>query len=624
MANSVTIPIIVQNQQALRSVKQVKTAIQGVSQPLGRISGDAAEFSKSLQAAAARVTAFGAIAGVLTGISRGISGAAKATISLNKELIELNSFLGASRSQLTKFGDGLFTIARKTASDFKVVSEAAKEFARQGLSLEETLKRTESALVLSRISGLGFAESVTSITTALNSFNKAALSAETITNKLVAVDVKFAVSAKDLSQAISRVGSSAEEAGINFDQLNAGVTAVQQITGRGGAVIGNSLKTIFTRVQRPEVLRQLQELGVAVRDQNGALLDAITIFQNYGRVRENLNQVEKASTDELLGGVFQINQLKALTRDLTSANSIYTRALSASINATDEATKKNEQLNQSYSASFSQLLTNSTQVGAQLGDNLFGPLFKSAPQTINGILGFISGQDFTGSFGKAGEEAGKSFASSAISIITKSIGDALGAFALPVGSLLAGALAVRLGGFGKTAISSGLKDLVGGFSGLGRAGGYIPAFAKEESRARSLGAVNPKAGIIQANIGGKRGPVIVNNQESIFNVRGQTAIIPKYRPLSSIPSFATGNIPSASNPRAQSTGTLLGPSMVPGANLATQGQVGIDKSVNTALISSFVLPSILSATSALARSGKISGNQAELANIGSCLLITLT
>ena len=138
MANSVTIPIIVQNQQALRSVKQVKTAIQGVSQPLGRISGDAAEFSKSLQAAAARVTAFGAIAGVLTGISRGISGAAKATISLNKELIELNSFLGASRSQLTKFGDGLFTIARKTASDFKVVSEAAKEFARQGLSLEET------------------------------------------------------------------------------------------------------------------------------------------------------------------------------------------------------------------------------------------------------------------------------------------------------------------------------------------------------------------------------------------------------------------------------------------------------------------------------------------------------
>ncbi len=619
MANSVTIPIIVQNQQALRSVKQVKTAIQGVSQPLGRISGDAAEFSKSLQAAAARVTAFGAIAGVLTGISRGISGAAKATISLNKELIELNSFLGASRSQLTKFGDGLFTIARKTASDFKVVSEAAKEFARQGLSLEETLKRTESALVLSRISGLGFAESVTSITTALNSFNKAALSAETITNKLVAVDVKFAVSAKDLSQAISRVGSSAEEAGINFDQLNAGVTAVQQITGRGGAVIGNSLKTIFTRVQRPEVLRQLQELGVAVRDQNGALLDAITIFQNYGRVRENLNQVEKASTDELLGGVFQINQLKALTRDLTSANSIYTRALSASINATDEATKKNEQLNQSYSASFSQLLTNSTQVGAQLGDNLFGPLFKSAPQTINGILGFISGQDFTGSFGKAGEEAGKSFASSAISIITKSIGDALGAFALPVGSLLAGALAVRLGGFGKTAISSGLKDLVGGFSGIGgKASGYIPAFAKEESRARSLGAINPKAGVIQANIGGKKGPVIVNNQESIFNVRGQTAIIPKYRPLSSIPSFATGN-----NPIATQGNAALGPSMVPGATVGTQGDVAIGKSVNTAIVSSLVLPGILTATSGLARSGKISGNSAEYTNIGAGLLTTI-
>lgn len=602
---------------ANKAIQSVRNNINKLGQPLGKISGDAAEFSKSLQAAAARVTAFGAIAGVLTGISRGISGAARATISLNKELTELNTFLGTSRSQLDNFGRGLFDIARKTASDFKVVSEAAKEFARQGLSLEETLKRTESALVLSRISGLGFAESVTSITTALNSFNKAALTAETITNKLVAVDVKFAVSAKDLSQAISRVGSSAEEAGINFDQLNAGVTAVQQITGRGGAVIGNSLKTIFTRVQRPAVLKQLQELGVAVRDQNGALLDAIAIFGNYARVRENLNQVERASTDELLGGVFQINQLKALTRDLTSANSIYASALKTSINATDEATKKNEQLNQSYSASFSQLLTNATQVGAQLGDNLFGPLFRSAPQTINGILGFISGQDFSGSFGKAGEEAGKSFASSAINVITKSIGDAIGAFALPVGTLLGGALAGRLFGFGRTAVSSGLKDLVGGFAGVGRAGGYIPAFAKEESRARSLGAINPKAGVIQANIGGKKGPVIVNNQEDIFNVRGQTAIVPRYRPLSSVPSFAFGAIP---------LGGLQGPTpsgMTLGQQKSLLAESASSRSVNTAIAGSIVLPGVLSATSAFARSGKISGNTAEYANIAAGLTTTI-
>jgi TP901 family phage tail tape measure protein len=534
---------------ANKAIKSVHNNINKLGQPLGRITGDAAEFSKSLQAAAARVTAFGAIAGILTGISRGISGAAKSTIELNKELNELNSFLGTSRTQLDNFGKGLFDIARKTATDFKVVAEAAKEFARQGLSLEETLKRTNSALVLSRISGLGFAESVTSITSALNSFTKSALTAEQITNKLVAVDVKFAVSANDLAQAISRVGSSAEEAGLGIDQLSAAVTATQQITGRGGAVIGNSLKTIFTRVQRPEVLRQLQELGVVVKDQNGALLDAINIFRNYAAVRENLNQVERASTDELLGGVFQINQLKALTKDLASANSIYERALRTSTNATNEATQKNEQLNQSFSALFAQTATNAKQVGAQLGNDLFGPLFRSAPQTINGLLGIISGQDFQRVGEEAGGTLGKGIVSGIVDTVAKSLGSVLGQTLLPLAGFIGGGLALRLGGFGATAIKTGAKDLLGGAifrKGLiqGNASGYIPAFAKEEAQARSMGAINPKARLINATIRGKTGPAIVNDQEAVFNVGGETAIIPKYRPLSSIPSFAVGGFNS--------------------------------------------------------------------------------
>ena len=176
---------------------------------------------------------------------------------------------------------------------------------------------------------------------------------------------------------------------------------------------------------------------------------------------------------------------------------------------------------------------------------------------------------------------------------------------------------MRLFGFGRTAVSSGLKDLVGGFAGVGRAGGYIPAFAKEESRARSLGAINPKAGVIQANIGGKKGPVIVNNQEDIFNVRGQTAIVPRYRPLSSVPSFAFGAIP---------LGGLQGPTpsgMTLGQQKSLLAESASSRSVNTAIAGSIVLPGVLSATSAFARSGKISGNTAEYANIAAGLTTTI-
>ena len=84
--------------------------------------------------------------------------------------------------------------------------------------------------------------------------------------KLAAVDAKFAVSSRDLSEALQRVGSSASEAGVSFDELLGIVTSVQQTTARGGAVIGNALKTIFTRIERPQVINDLKDFGITVTD----------------------------------------------------------------------------------------------------------------------------------------------------------------------------------------------------------------------------------------------------------------------------------------------------------------------------------------------------------------------
>ena len=59
-----------------------------------------------------------------------------------------------------------------------------------------------------------------------------------------------AVSSADLAEALSRVGASAKDAGVTFNELIALVTSAQQVTARGGSVIGNSFKTLFTRLQR--------------------------------------------------------------------------------------------------------------------------------------------------------------------------------------------------------------------------------------------------------------------------------------------------------------------------------------------------------------------------------------
>jgi len=244
---------------------RMKLDDKSFTQPLGRISGKLGEFDKSLDASNARVVAFGASAGAIYAVQKALTETVKAAISVEKTLADINVILGVSNKSLAQFSDKLFKVAAQTGQSFQSVAEAATELARQGLSVEQTLKRTNDALILTRLSGMGAAQSVETLTAAINSFSKSALTSTEIINKMANVDAAFAVSTNDLAEALRRVGSTASDANVSFDQLVAAVTSAQQVTARGGAVIGNSFKTIFTRLQRPAVLLQLEQLGVKTK-----------------------------------------------------------------------------------------------------------------------------------------------------------------------------------------------------------------------------------------------------------------------------------------------------------------------------------------------------------------------
>ena len=353
------------------------------TQPLGRITGAANEFQKSLDASNARVIAFGASAGLIFAVERAFTALVKSTIDVQKSLTDINVILNVSTESLQKFGNGLFAVARDTAQTFDTVAQAATEFSRQGLGLEETLKRTRDALILTRLSGLDTVASVEALTATINSFSNAALDSTIIINKLANVDAAFAVSSKDLAEAIKRVGSSAQDVGVDFDELLAIVTSVQQTTARGGAVIGNSLKTIFTRIQRTDTLDALEELGIQVRTIEGNTLPAIQILSNLATTFNTLGDTQRAQVAEQVGGVFQINILRAALADLGKEYSVYNNALKVSSSSTNEAILRNEALNQTLSALINKTFVNLTKVGADIGRISFQPTFENLLQLLN-------------------------------------------------------------------------------------------------------------------------------------------------------------------------------------------------------------------------------------------------
>jgi TP901 family phage tail tape measure protein len=363
---------------------------QGIVQPLGKITNSASEFQKSMDASAARVFAFGAAVGVINGISDAFRGIIQATAEVEKSLKDIQVVMEATDSAMKKFGDGLFDVARNTATSFQLVAESATELARQGLSSEETLARVNSALVLNRLSGLGAVKSTETLTAAINSFNKEGITHEQIVNRMANVDAAFAVSSADLAEAISRAGAVAQESGVQFNELAAIVTAVQQRTARGGSVIGNGFKSIFTRIKRSRVRDALEEIGVSTTNLDGSFRSSIDVLKDYAGVYETLSDSQKSYTSEQIAGVFQIQNLQALISDLNDEYSVYNRALGVANNTTNEATKRNEELNKTLSAVFTQTSLTAKELAASIGEIGFSDNFKEILTFLNNLAGKLN------------------------------------------------------------------------------------------------------------------------------------------------------------------------------------------------------------------------------------------
>ena len=357
-----------------------------IKQALGRITGQASEFQKSLDASTARVFAFGATTAVLNGVTQSFKKLVATTVEVQKRLVEINSIFQATESAFNRFRNAIFQVAKETGQSFGTVAEGAAELARQGLSAAETAERLKAALVLTRISGMDAEKSVKALTAAINGFTSAGLTANQIVNKMVAVDTAFAVSTQDLAEAFSRAGSTAEDAGVSFNELLGLITAVEQRTARGGAVIGNAFKSIFTRLSRGSTIESLKELGVSI----DATQSGIQKLQSLSNALEKISDPTIASEiKELAGGVFQINVVSAALKDLGNDTSVFKNAAITAATATNEAFEKNVGLNQTISAQMNSLVQGLTSLAERVGTITFGPLIENLVGVAEKFTSFL-------------------------------------------------------------------------------------------------------------------------------------------------------------------------------------------------------------------------------------------
>ena len=372
--------------------------------PLGRITGDFDKFSGSLDAATARVLAFTATTTVVYGLSTAFSRLFTDSIKLEKQLASIQSILQTSNSNLQKFSSELFNVANATGQSFDVAAAAASEFARQGLSVEETLKATNAALTFSKIAGTDAAQTVENLTAALNTFANESLNYTDVLDTIVSLDNAFAISAAGISDGLKRVGSVASESGIQLKEIASLIAVVQQVSARGAPVISNGLKTIFTRLSRTSVQEALNNIGVATQNSNGEFRSQIEVLTDLANRLDSLSDSQRAFVLEQVAGVYQINTLQATLKSLSGEYSLFDKAVKVASDSSGNAANRLKILTDTTDANLQRLKNNVTQFLAEVGKTTVKPILDNFVGIGNKILETLD----LGAAGEAGEKAGNS------------------------------------------------------------------------------------------------------------------------------------------------------------------------------------------------------------------------
>ena len=156
-----------------------------------------------------------------------------------------------------------------------------------------------------------------------------------------AVSKRFAVESDDLITVIRRVGGVFSAAGGEVNELIALFTSVRSTTRESAETIATGLRTIFTRIQRPETISQLRELGIVLQDAQGNFVGA---YEAVKRLSQGLGTLDPRSAVfsqivEDLGGFRQIGKVIPLIQQFSTAQQALAVAQGASGSSARDALK---------------------------------------------------------------------------------------------------------------------------------------------------------------------------------------------------------------------------------------------------------------------------------------------
>ena len=226
------------------SFDDLNTSVAKVSSSMKNTTKDGYGFASMLDVAIKKVAVWMIATQAVYGSLRKIEEGTEYIKDLNKELTNVQVVTGMTAEEVKRLSFEYNSLAKEMGATTLQVAQGSLEWFRQGKTIEETSELMRSTLMLSKLGNLEAADATEKLTSTLNGFKLEAEDASLVVDKLIDLDNRYSTSAKEISTALQYSATSAQQAGVSFNELASYITVVSSVTRRGAESIGQSFDKI--------------------------------------------------------------------------------------------------------------------------------------------------------------------------------------------------------------------------------------------------------------------------------------------------------------------------------------------------------------------------------------------
>ena len=257
-----------------------------------------------------------------------VKGAISYISDLNSAQTNISVVTGMQIDKVQQLTDSYSALAKQLGADNEEMNKGAEIYLRAGLNGKDAADMLTQNTIASKLSGVGSEDMSNYLISIKNGFHLETSAISEVVDALSTLDNKSSTSFSDISEAMQHSSASSNQVGVSWQKLASYISVVSDVTHKSAETIGESYKTIFTRMTSVKagmvdednmginnVEKVLDRQGIKLRESSGEWRNMGNVISDVAAKWKSMDSVSQSQVSNAMAGTRQAETFLTLMQN---------------------------------------------------------------------------------------------------------------------------------------------------------------------------------------------------------------------------------------------------------------------------------------------------------------------